>query len=119
MDTEGGEGSQRPSEVVQNAEIGAEDPDMRARRLLEALPRQVLNEAHTFQEYIRFLRKGDKDDSTGSGGGAHALTERLRALLDDVVRVEGMKESVKVDILKDKENLRVSLLCFLILGETN
>lgn len=109
MDIDGGEGSQQPTETEQDAGISAPDPDAHVQRLLEELPRHVLNEACSFQESVRYLGNFDADDSSGSGSGTHAhLNERLKALLDDVVRIGGMKESIEGDILKDKGNLRVS-----------
>ncbi|OAX37519.1 voltage-gated potassium channel [Rhizopogon vinicolor AM-OR11-026] len=103
---EGGEGSHQPSERERDAEINAADQNLHVQHLLEALPRHVLNEALSFQEYVRYLGNNDVD-TIGSGNGTHAyLNERLKSLLDDVIRMEGMKKSVEVDILKDKDNMR-------------
>ncbi|OJA20014.1 hypothetical protein AZE42_05864 [Rhizopogon vesiculosus] len=104
---EGGEGSHQPSERERDAEVNAADQNLYVQHLLEALPRHVLNEALSFQEYVRYLGNNDADDTIGSGSGTHAyLNERLKSLLDDVIRVEGMKKNVEVDILKDKDNMR-------------
>ncbi|KIJ63107.1 hypothetical protein HYDPIDRAFT_29796 [Hydnomerulius pinastri MD-312] len=74
---------------------------MHAQKSLEALPRHVLNEARSFQQYLRFI---------GDGSGPEAeeyIDERLRNLLDDVVEgVEGLRESAKVDILRDEDSRR-------------
>lgn len=97
QDNDGGEGSRQP----QDREVNAPDPNLRAQDLLETLPRHVLNEARSFQEYMRYL--GD----SGSGTNAY-VNERLNALLDDVVGVDNMKESVKMDILRDRDTRQVS-----------
>jgi potassium channel subfamily K len=44
---------------------------------------------------------------SGSGTNAY-VNERLKALLDDVVGVDNMKESVKMDILRDRDTRQVS-----------
>jgi hypothetical protein len=62
----------------------------------------VLNEARSFQEYMRYL--GNRSSGTNS-----YVNERLKALLDDVVGVDDMKESAKMDILRDKDT-RLMLL---------
>ncbi|KAG2340994.1 voltage-gated potassium channel [Suillus weaverae] len=95
QDNEGGEGSQQP----QNTETDAPDPNLRAQDLLETLPRHVLNEARSFQEYMRYL------GNNSSGTNAY-VNDRLKALLDDVVGVDDMKESMKMDILRDRDYRR-------------
>lgn len=92
---DGGEGSQQP----QDTEINAPDPDLRAQDLLETLPQRVLNEARSFQEYMRYLGNG------GSGTNAY-VNEQLKALLDDVVGADNMKAGIKMDILRDKDTRR-------------
>jgi potassium channel subfamily K len=113
QDSEGGEGSHQPSEREQNTDINVIDPNLHAQHLLEALPRQVLSEARSFQEYVRYLGGFYTNDSFRSGSGTQSnLCERLKPLLDDVVRMDGMKQNVEVEILRDKGNVRVSLPCF-------
>jgi voltage-gated potassium channel Kch len=98
QEDDGGEGSQQP----QGTETNAPDSNLRAQDLLETLPRHVLNEARSFQEYMRYL--GNRSSGTNS-----YVNERLKALLDDVVGVDDMKESAKMDILRDKDT-RLMLL---------
>jgi hypothetical protein len=50
---------------------------------------------------MRYL--GDSDSSTNA-----YVNARLKALLDDVVGVDDMKESVKMDILRDRDTRQVS-----------
>ncbi|KAG2132703.1 uncharacterized protein EDB93DRAFT_1255121 [Suillus bovinus] len=95
QDDDGGEGSQQPRDT----EMNAPDPNLRAQDLLETLPQRVLNEVHSFQEYMRYLGNSD------SGTNAY-VNEQLRALLDDVFGVADVKASVKMDILKDKDTRR-------------
>lgn len=97
QDDSGGEGSRQP----QDTEVKAPGPTLRAQDLLETLPRHVLNEARSFQEYMRYL------ENSGSGTNAY-VNEGLKTLLDDVVGVDDMKESVKIDILRDRDVRRVS-----------
>ncbi|KAG1751002.1 hypothetical protein EDD22DRAFT_850754 [Suillus occidentalis] len=114
QDNDGGEGSRQP----QDGELNAPDPNLRAQDLLETLPRHVLNEARSFQEYMRYL--GD----SGSGTNAY-VNERLKALLDDVVGVDDTKESVKMDILGDRDtrqtlitlNIEKSLMDLMTIAE--
>ncbi|KAG2135336.1 hypothetical protein DEU56DRAFT_807679 [Suillus clintonianus] len=94
---EGGEGSQRPQDTAMNAPDP--DPNLRAQDLLETLPRHVLDEARSFQEYMRYL------GNSSSGTNAY-VNERLKALLDDVVGVDGIREGVKMDILRDRDTRR-------------
>ncbi|KAG1741433.1 uncharacterized protein EDB91DRAFT_1237119 [Suillus paluster] len=91
QEDEGGEGSKQP----QDTEMNAPDPNLRAQDLLETLPRHVLNETRSFQEYMRYL------GNNGKGTNAY-VNERLKALLDDVLGAGGMKESVKMNLLRDK-----------------
>ncbi|KAG1859517.1 hypothetical protein DFJ58DRAFT_780054 [Suillus subalutaceus] len=95
QDDDGGEGSQQP----QDTEMNAPDPNLCAQDLLETLPRHVLNKARSFQEYMRCL------GNRGSGTNSY-VNEQLKALLDDVVGVDDMKESAKMDILRDKDTKR-------------
>lgn len=92
---DGGEGSQQP----QDTEINAPDPNLRAQDLLETLPQRVLNEARSFQEYMRYL------GNSSSGTNAY-VNEQLKALLDDVVGADNMKAGIKMDILRDKDTRR-------------
>jgi hypothetical protein len=46
-------------------------------------------------------------ENSGSGTNAY-VNEGLKTLLDDVVGVDDMKESVKIDILRDRDVRRVS-----------
>lgn len=118
QDSEGGEGSHQPSEREQDTDINVVDPNLHAQHLLEALPRHVLNEARSFQEYVCYLGGFDTEDSFRSGSRTQSnLNERLKSLLDDVIRMDGMKQNVEVDILRDKGNMRVSLPCFFILDK--
>ncbi|KAG2358488.1 hypothetical protein BDR07DRAFT_1489380 [Suillus spraguei] len=91
QDDDGGEGSQQP----QDTQVNAPDSNLRAQGLLETLPRHVLDETHSFQEYMCCL------ESSGGSSNAH-VNERLKALLDDVVGVDDMNESMKMDILRDR-----------------
>lgn len=98
--------------------MNAPDPNLRVQDLLETLPRHVLNEARSFQEHMRYL--GDSDSSTNA-----YVNARLKALLDDVVGVDDMKESVKMDILRDRDtrqalvtlNIEKSLMDLMTIAE--
>ncbi|KAG2751146.1 voltage-gated potassium channel [Suillus brevipes Sb2] len=114
QDNDGGEGSWQP----RDREVNAPDPNLRVQDLLETLPRHVLNEARSFQEHMRYL--GDSDSSTNA-----YVNARLKALLDDVVGVDDMKESVKMDILRDRDtrqtlvtlNIEKSLMDLMTIAE--
>lgn len=96
---DGGEGSQQP----QDTQVNAPDSNLLAQDLLETLPRQVLDEAHSFQEYMCCL------ESSGGSSNAH-VNERLKAVLDDVVGVDDMNESMKMEILRDKDTRRTLVM---------
>ncbi|KAH7922910.1 voltage-gated potassium channel [Leucogyrophana mollusca] len=75
-----------------------------AQQTLEALPQHVLNEARSFQQYIRYL--GDGVGGSSSDEAEEHVDSRLKSLLDDVTGIEGMKESAKIDILRDQDSRR-------------
>lgn len=101
QDDDGGEGSQQPQDTQVN--VNAPDSNLRAQGLLETLPRHVLDETHSFQEYMCCL------ESSGGSSNAH-VNERLKALLDDVVGVDDMNESMKMEILRDRDTRRTLVM---------